>query len=68
MTWFTIVGTLDEVLEEIRGFYETLEAKHKRANETADTSSPFYGWELRRENVDMYVTLVMGYTFVRGTP
>jgi len=38
-------------------FYKTLEAKHKRANETGDTSSPFYGWELRRENVDVYVTL-----------
>lgn len=57
LTWFTIVGTLDEVLEIIRGFYETLETKHKRANETGDTASPFYGWELKKENVDVYVTL-----------
>ncbi len=35
----------------------TVESKHKRANETVDTSSPFYGWELRKENVDAYVTL-----------
>lgn len=56
MTWFTIVGTLEEAWEEIAGFYETLETKHKRANETEDTTSPFYGWELRRENVEAYVT------------
>jgi len=28
LIWFTIVGTLDEVLEEIRGFYETLAADY----------------------------------------
>ncbi len=56
LTWFTIVGTLDEALEDIRGFYKNLESKHKRANERGDTSSPFYDWELRRENVDAYVT------------
>ena len=55
LTWFTIVGTLDEALEDIRGFYETLEAKHKWANETGDTSSPFYGWDLRRENVELSI-------------
>jgi len=55
LTWFTIVGTLDEALEEIRGFYENLEIKHKHANEREDASSPFYGWELKRENVDAYV-------------
>jgi len=57
LTWFTIVGTLDEVLEIIRGFYETLETKHKRANETENTTSPFYGRELKKENIDVYVTL-----------
>jgi len=55
-TWFTIVGTLDETRELIQGFYNDLVAQYKYANETGDTSSPFYGWELRKENVEVYVT------------
>ena len=35
LTWFNIVGTLDEVLEEIRGFYETLAADYTLVRATS---------------------------------
>jgi len=54
-TWFRIEGTLDEAREMISGFYDDLVAMYEEANETADTSSPFYGWELKKENVKVYV-------------
>ena len=41
----------------IRGFYNDLVAKYEYANETGDTASPFHSWELKKENVEVYITL-----------
>lgn len=55
-TWFTIMGSINEVQEIIQGYYADLAAKYKSANETGDLSSPFHGWEFKKENVGVYIS------------
>lgn len=56
-TWFVLVNTLDETTHMIHGYYQKLLAMHKTANESGNTSSPLHGWDLKKENLAVYVTL-----------
>ncbi len=55
--WFILFDSLDETLERIQGFYDDFVEAHQEANESDDTSSPFYGRELRKENIKVGVSL-----------
>ena len=55
-TWFTTLGRVNEIQEIIQGYYNDLVAKYKSANETKDMASPFYEWELKKENIGVYIS------------
>ncbi|MCP4373232.1 MAG: hypothetical protein GY797_34775 [Deltaproteobacteria bacterium] len=54
-TWFTVVGTLNETLEMVQGFYDDLVDEYKYDKETGETSSPFYDWDPKKENIGVYI-------------
>jgi len=54
-TWFNIEGTVAETLSLVREFYDSLVDLYEEANETGETESPFYGWELKKEAVGAFV-------------
>lgn len=56
-TWFTLFDSLDETLKRVQGFYDAFVEEYEEANESGDTSSLFYGRELRKENIKVGVSL-----------
>jgi hypothetical protein len=56
-TWFILFDSLDETLKKVQGFYDAFVEAHEEANESDDTSSPFYGQELRAENIKVGISL-----------
>ncbi len=54
--WFTLIDPLDGTLKKVQGFYDTFLDASKEANESGDTSAPFYGRELRKDNIKVGIT------------
>ena len=55
-TWFTTIGDVNEIQGIIKGYYDDLVAKYKSANKTSDMTSPFHEWELKKGNVEIYIS------------